>query len=209
MSRLRANAGYTLLEVSMVVGLMSVLFLITGSVMIRGMQVVAMQDAYADVSDALRVSALTVTNEICDAVLDDIPGNSLVSGLVIEGKEGTSVAFQRPLTLDGLKATGRITLRTRNEDSNGNLLLDKGEDADLNGTLDRVLERLEDIDGDGKYESPGEQRILARNVDAVYFSREVGSRQLGVTVVARAAIHVQGAERFVEKSHNFTAFVRN
>lgn len=207
--RHRDSGGYTLLEISIVLGLLSAVFLMTGTVMIRGMQVVAMQDAYADVSDALRFSALAVSNEVCDAVLDDLPGNTLVKGLTIDGKEGNLLTFQRPLTLDGLKATGRITLTVRNEDLNGNLTLDKGEDADKNGMLDRVLERLEDLDGDGRYDSPGERRVLARDIDAMTFSRDAGSRKISVTVVARSGIHARGAQREVSKQHTFTAFVRN
>jgi len=203
------TGGYTLLEISIVVALLASVFLMTGTVMIRGMQVVAMQDAYADISDALRFAAMSVTNEVCDAVLDNLPGNTSVKGLTIEGKEATQLNFQRPISLDGLKATGVISIAVRNEDLNGDLELDKGEDADKNGALDRVLERLEDLDGDGNYNSPGERKVLARDIDAVYFARDPGSRQINVTVVARSGIHAQGAVRLVEKKHSFTAFVRN
>lgn len=205
----KAIRGYTLLELSIVVGMTTVLGAISGTVMIRGLQVVGIQNAYADVSDAMRTTALTLSNELAQGVLNDIPGNALLKGLSINPKTADSITFQLPLALDGLKASPPITIRVRNEDTNGNLSLDEEEDLDKNGTLDRVLERLEDQNGDGVYDQPGETRVLARNIDSISFKQDPGSRQIHVTVLARSAMHIIGKARTVEKSHEFTIYIKN
>lgn len=205
----RGIAGYTLLEISIAVSMVTVLGLISGTVMIRGLQVVGTQAAYADVSEALRTAALTLNNELGDAVLEAVPGSSVLKGLVLDPASPGVIAFQRPLALDGLKASPQIQLRVRNEDANGNLQLDDGEDKDKSRTLDRVLERLEDLNGDGLYDQPGEVRVLARNIDAIQFSLDPGSRQIRATVAARKAITIAGKPRIVEKSHDISVFVRN
>lgn len=205
----RANKGYTLLELSIVVGMTTVLGVISGTVMIRGLQVVGIQNAYADVSDAMRTAALSLSNELALGVLNDIPGNALLKGLKIDPKAADSITFQLPLALDGLKASRSITVRVRNEDVNGNLIMDDDEDTNKNGILDRVLERLEDINGDGLYDQPGETRVLASNIDKVSFQQDPGSRQIHVTVLARSAMRIVGKTRTVEKSHEFTVYVKN
>lgn len=206
---MKHNAGYTLLEMSIVLGLVSALFLMSGTVMIKGMQVVATQNAFADVSEALRMSSLTLTSELASAVLDDVPGVNTVKGLSIGGTKADSLVFQRPLGLDGLTFSSPVTLRVRNEDTNGNLTLDTGEDLDKNGVLDRVLERTEDTNGDGKFDQPGETRILARNIDSATFDRQPGSHKITVTVNARSSMKIGATARTLAKQAQFTVFVRN
>ena len=207
--RTKSNKGYTLLELSIVVGMTTVLGVISGTVMIRGMQVVGIQNAYADVSEAMRTSALTLSNELSLGVLNDIPGNALLKGLLIDPKAASSITYQVPLALDGLKASPAITVRVRNEDTNKNLILDDDEDVDKNGVLDRVLERVEDLDGDGTYDQPGETRVLARNVDSITFRKDPGSRRIHVTIMARSAMRIGDKSRTVEKEHEFSVFIKN
>lgn len=205
----RGNRGYTLLEVSIVVALMSGLFLMSANVMIRSLQVVATQNVYADVSEALRTVSLATANELTAAILDDLPGKNIVKGLSIPGGSASTVTFQRPLDLGALSFTNPTILRVRNEDANGNLKLDKGEDLDGNGILDRVYECVEDKNNDGKYTAVGETRILARNVDSITFKRAAGSHKITATVTARSGMNVAGVSRILQKQHEFTVFVRN
>ncbi len=97
-----------------------------------------------------------------------------------------------PDTLNGLNWTTPITIRLRNEDLNGDLLLSGGEDANANGALDRVIERLQDGIGglppNGFFTDPGETRTIANNINGLTFQLgNVGgapTNQLNVTITS-------------------------
>lgn len=81
-----------------------------------------------------------------------------------------------PDTLNGLLWTTPITIRLRNEDTDGDLVLDVGEDANGNGRLDRVIERIQD----------DQTLIIANDVIALNFTLEsIQSRLLDVAITTQ------------------------
>jgi prepilin-type N-terminal cleavage/methylation domain-containing protein len=189
------SRGLTLLEISIVMALMTVIMLVTAVVLVRSARTWREQERFVEVSATLRQAALVLQRELAVAALDHRPG-------------GSRVTFQRPLSMDGAEWTRPITFRLRNEDKNANLALDGDEDEDSNGLLDRVLERVEDVNGDGDYDDVTETKVLCRNLDGLIFDRENNSRTLNVTLIARTRLRSE-ARVPDEIRHTFTVFVRN
>lgn len=207
-SRSQNRHGFTLVETMITITLLSAMFAITGTVMVRMAGSWRAQQAYTQVTGALRDATLALSSEIEAAAFED---NSTIAppikGLSLD-KSGTSVSYQVPLSLDGKTWSNVIVIRLRSEDRNMNLQLDKGEDEDGNGFLDRVIERLEDLDGDGAYKSPGETRILAKGIDKLTFKREENSRKISVIVTSRYP-DLGKAKHVLAEEQTFSVVVRN
>jgi prepilin-type N-terminal cleavage/methylation domain-containing protein len=200
--------GFTLVETIITTGLLGVMFVITGTVLVRTVGAWRMQEAYTQVSAGLRDATLAISQELeAAATEDDSTLNPPVKGIAVAA-DGKSVTYQVPSSLDGKTWSKPIQIRLRTEDSNLNLTLDSKEDLDGNGFLDRVIERLEDLDGNGDYSSPGETRIMARGIDSLSFVREKGSRKMAVTVAARYA-DLSAVKRTQSAKSEFTVVVRN
>lgn len=196
------KSGFTLLEIMVVVALLSVLLLTVGTVWLNAFSVWEVQDDFALTNAALRDSSSTIADEVRLSTRFDLPSAlPPVIGLTVEGDPPTSVTFQKPLTPDGLQWTVPITFRLYNEDVNGDLRLDASEDLNQNGLLDRVIERLEDKDGNGVYDAPGEARIVARGIDNLVFT--LNGDKLDMIITARR----KSDRRNVLQEHSFNSSI--
>ena len=166
----------TLMEMAVVMAVMVIFLALVSNVYLTLMRNWAMESSYVVLSSAVRNAISATCEELALTTLSDNDSVAPpVRGLRIEGDESSSVVFQKPLVADGSQWSNPITIRLRNEDSDGDLRLDAGEDVDLNGILDRVVERLVDLNGDDDFDDIGEVRVLARDIDTLIFSLS-GSR---------------------------------
>jgi prepilin-type N-terminal cleavage/methylation domain-containing protein len=202
------SRGLTLLEISIVMALMTVIMLVTAVVLVRSARTWREQERFVEVSATLRQAALVLQRELAEAALKEKDDYKVKVAALDHRPGGSRVTFQRPLSMDGAEWTRPITFRLRNEDKNANLALDGDEDEDSNGLLDRVLERVEDVNGDGDYDDVTETKVLCRNLDGLIFDRENNSRTLNVTLIARTRLRSE-ARVPDEIRHTFTVFVRN
>lgn len=168
--KMKRNDGFTLIELMIVIAIFSILMLAVGGIYMSNFNAWRVEENIVAVNMALRTVETQLHQELVEATFtDDVTLNTAALTVGV----GTTT-FQRPITVDGLTWTNPVTIRLRNEDLNGNLLLDVGEDVDGNGVLDRVVERL--VDGvfggvqDGDFTDPGETRLLARGVDGLVFN---------------------------------------
>ncbi|MBI1320105.1 MAG: prepilin-type N-terminal cleavage/methylation domain-containing protein [Candidatus Hydrogenedens sp.] len=175
--------GYTLLETMVVVAVMGGIFAITGTVLVRSAKVWHAEETFAAVSNGMRDAAMAISRDLQFARLEaDLTQTPPVIGVTL-GKG--DIQFQMPQSADGNAWSPVVMFRLNNEDKNGNLRLDSGEDLDQDGILDRCIERVQDIDGDGKYEGDGEVRVVARGIDRLSFQQEPGSTLIEVAIEAR------------------------
>jgi len=176
--------GFSLVEITVVVALVSILALLVGTVWIGALNVWEVQETEAQVNESLRQATSLIADELRQASLEAVPSvTPAVAGLVV-GSARDSVTFQRPLDAAGETWSSPVTIQWYSEDVNGNLLLDGDEDSNGNGALDRVIERRQDLNGDGEIAGPGEVQILARNVDQFVVTLE--GRTLELELLARA-----------------------
>ena len=208
MNEPRRNKGYTLIEMMVTSALLTGMFAITGTVLVRTVQAWRMQEAYTGVTAGLRDATLAITQELESAALkDDSSLSPPVKGLTVS-PDTISVTYQVPMSLDGTTWSNPITIRLRTEDKNLNLKMDGKEDEDGNGFLDRVIERLEDLNGDKEYTKEGETRILARGIDRLTFAKSKDGSKIDVTVAARFA-DLSNVQRTLSEENVFTVAVRN
>ncbi len=192
--------GFTLIELIMVMGILSVVMVMSLGILINTQNVWDAEKSYMALNTALRDSSWQISEELSVAALNNHESmDPIVEGLSIEGDPPSSITFQKPLVSDQTEWSGAITIRLRNEDMDDDLILDSGEDVDGNGVLDRVVERLEDLDGSGDFEGPGETRVLARNMDSMIF--QLVDEELIVSLVARSVGKRQ--KHYYEYSQSF------
>lgn len=112
----------------------------------------------------------------------------------------TEIVFQTPEDDTALRWTNPIRFRFYNEDTNGNGLLDSGEDTDGDRSLSRRILRLEDKNGDGDTNDAGERTVVAgaNNLSNVQFA--INNNVVTVTLVSR---QFQG----MDKTHPIEATV--
>ncbi|MFM1921678.1 MAG: hypothetical protein RLZZ303_3312 [Candidatus Hydrogenedentota bacterium] len=206
--RVSKSPGFTLIETLITVAILGGIFAITGTVMVRSAKAWRAQQAYAQVTGALRDATLAISQELeAAAAIDDSTLTPPIKGASI-GADGRSISFHTPRSLDGKSWSNLVEIRLRNEDKNGDLKLSGKEDEDGNDYLDRVIERLEDLNGDGEFGGPGETRILARGIDRLSFAREEDSRKVTVLVEARYP-DLGMQSRTLSEEQRFTVVIRN
>ncbi len=205
---MRANLGYTLLEVVVATSVMTGMFLASGTVLVNSVRTWRAAEAYTAATAAVRDASLSIAHELESAsLLGNKALNPPVAGLKL-AKTGDAITFQKPLALSGELWSPPIQIRIRNEDRNGNLKLDGGEDLDKNGVLDRVIELLEDRDGNGDYLGPGETRLLARGVDQLAFKLDAPRATIVLELVARFP-RFPGSPDAIEHRHQLPIRIRN
>jgi hypothetical protein len=184
------------------------------------MRALEVEENYASVSASLRDAELQLTRELSESTLRDIsssvpPVVALALDISEEEEEeleegevptSASVTFQLPRSLDGVVWSTPITISARNEDLDGDLLLDSDEDTDGNGVLDRVIERMEDLNDDGDFTDPGETRVLVRKVD--FLTMQLNENLLSITVNC-TELAQNGSETIIQSSLNFTIPITN
>ena len=107
------------------------------------------------------------------------------------------LVFQVPLDGTRLLWSSPIRFRYINEDTNGNAALDPGEDVDGDGALTRRIVRMQDINGDGDEDDPGEQRPLAaaNDLSDVQFALDADHSLLTIRLEASARTSGRRMER--------------
>ncbi len=181
----KSTPGFSLVEVMMVGAILAVVLMMATMVWVNSLNLWEAEQSYAAVSAGLRSTAWAMSQELAAAVASGRESlDPPVAGLSIVPEPNVAVVFQKPLVSDETQWSGLITIRHRNEDVDGNLKLDEGEDVDGNGVADRVVERLEDLNGDGNFEGPGETLVLGRDIDVM--AVELVGSQLQVTLTGRA-----------------------
>ena len=133
--------------------------------------------AVRDVTQIMRAELETAASNIdlipfgvdqIEVTLDGAP--------VAAGANGNEVTFRVPTADDADENAASwsvpITYRYDTEDTNGNSVLDNGEDDNDDDRLDRWITRLQDLNGDGDNDDGGETRIIGGtgSVSAMAFS---------------------------------------
>ena len=193
----------------MATAVLTVMFTVTSAVIVSTAKSWRAAEAYASVTRGQRDTALAIGQHLEQAKYEpDLTASPPVNGVSIS-ESGEEIRFHLPASADGKTWSSEIRIRLRNEDQNGNLVNDLGEDYDRNGVLDRVVERLENLDDDEKsFSGPGETRVLARGVSGLNFNMEPGSRWVNVAVTAEAR-DLGRAGAIVSEVSRFRVLVRN
>ena len=184
------NSGFTLLELTVSTAVLAIVGLLAYLAATTSAQSAASADALMVSQDNVRSVMLAVSREVQLAYKDDdlsiLPE---VRGL--ETPAPGEVLFQVPRPDANPAVSTPIRYRWVDEDLNTNSLLDDEEDVDGDGRLTRCLVRLEDLDGDGLFASPGERRIIgsANNISGVQFARNGDT--LTITLAARRHGHAE------------------
>lgn len=155
--------GFTMLELTITMGLLSVVSLLmfvavwatTQSVEVAEAKTVS-QGGARDVLSAIQRDIELAARADDDTVNPPIAGfrivNNPVAGSPVE------IVFQRPLNGGGWSAPVRY--RHMDEDANGNAHMDAGEDLDGDGILQRCVLRVRDLNDDGDFADDGEQAVV-------------------------------------------------
>lgn len=194
--------GFTLVEILVVAALLAAMSLLGLTALRSSGTSLSLSRAQALVQQDVRAVLSEMARELemaAKTTRDDLPG---VEGLRIGSPETANttaedvdltiireLVFQRPSDGDPNVWTAPITYRFINEDTNKNGLLDSNEsDLDFNDRATSVVERLEDRNGDGLYDGPGERRVIgsAQSVTDVLFSFD--GDMLTVAVEATRAV---------------------
>jgi prepilin-type N-terminal cleavage/methylation domain-containing protein len=173
------NKGFTLLEVTIVMALMTIFGLLAFVAVTSTTEISAVADSQTQVQSDLRQVVMLMTEEL--QLASKTPNNALTPPLQavrvnrdINPNSPVEIVFQRPLDGSGTNWSQPIRFRFFTEDLNNNAILDPGEDIDGDGVLSRRILRLEDRNGDGAFDGPGEtvQVGTANNLAEVDFQIE-------------------------------------
>ncbi|NUM54386.1 MAG: prepilin-type N-terminal cleavage/methylation domain-containing protein [Candidatus Hydrogenedentes bacterium] len=168
--------GFTLMELMMVVAILAVISVLGIAALQTSGTALATASTKSLVQDNLRDVVASMKREL--QLASKTPDDSLLPPLQAVAVNAnpapncaTEIVFQTPTDNTALRWTDPIRFRYYNEDANGNGILDAGEDSDGDGTLSRRILRLEDLDGDGDTNDPGEQTVVAgaNNISDVQF----------------------------------------
>jgi prepilin-type N-terminal cleavage/methylation domain-containing protein len=160
------------------------------------------RDTFPEIAREIEVAARLVTAD----TVPGLDGVQVFNDGVQMGTDqpGDMVRFQIPLDNSGANWSTPIRYRFVNEDTNGNGLLDAGEDTvsdtdptqdgNGDGKLTRWIVREQDLDGDGAFDSLGERRVLggANELQTVLFSLNATGDLLNMTLASQQAINNTG-----------------
>lgn len=186
---MRTNAGLTLLELIIVVALMSIFGLLAFVAVTSATEATVLADAKTQTQSDLRQVVMQISDEL--QLASKTPNNALTPPLQavrinrdMDANSPVEIVFQVPLDGSGTNWSRPVRFRHFTEDLNNNALLDPGEDVDGDGVLSRRVLRLEDLNGDGTFDGPGEtvQVGSANNIAELDFAID-GDR---VTITATA-----------------------
>lgn len=185
--------GFTLTEVIVAVGLLSIIALLGFMAMTSSASSVNVAKARHDVQASLSNVMMEITAELQLAAKTPDPSLSPpleAPAIVLDPGPVSPVelVFQIPADGSGRNWSAPVRLRYVNEDVNGNLRLDPGEDLDGDGVLSRRLVRIQDANGDGDTADPGEMRTLgaANNIANCQFA--IDGNVVTVTLSASSLI---------------------
>lgn len=157
--------GFTLLELLVTVGLLSIVGLLGFVAMASSGQAMQVAETAGRIQNDLRETMMLMNEEIQLAakIGDDSLDPPLFPVTIVANPVPSSpveVRFQIPTGNSGRRWSQVIRYRFVNEDVNGNSWLDAGEDLDADRQLTRRIVRIQDINGDGDTTDPGESRPL-------------------------------------------------
>jgi prepilin-type N-terminal cleavage/methylation domain-containing protein len=145
---MRPNAGFTLLEMTIAVALLSVVSLLSYLAIQSGAETSVVAAAKEEVAAGLRDTLIEVTKEARQAytarTTESAPKHAPEEAQSIKLiSSGKGISFYIPLKTNHPKpdALGPIIIEFENEDANGNGKLDSGEDKNGDGVLTRRLVR--------------------------------------------------------------------
>lgn len=145
---MRNTAGFTLLEMSIAVAILSVVSLLSFLAIQSGAETSAVAAAKEEVAAGLRQTLLDLTQEVRQAYTDrtvaSAPRHAPVNAASITvTNTGKGLSFYVPTKSNTPQpaAAGPITITFENEDANANGKLDTGEDKNGDGVLTRRLVR--------------------------------------------------------------------
>jgi prepilin-type N-terminal cleavage/methylation domain-containing protein len=194
--------GFTLTEILIVAALMSVISLLGLTALRASGTSLKLTQAQALAQEDVRAVLTEMTRELEMAVKHVREDAPAVTGLEIRLAEPSpldardadarvvrELVFCRA-TLDPLAPwSGPITYQFINEDTNRNGLLDGAEnDLDLNRRPTSIILRLEDLNGDGAFDGPGETRIVGAAQSITDLSFAYDGTVLTITVEATRVV---------------------
>ena len=158
--------GFTLVELTIsmsILGLIAVLSFLAlqsaGAAMAASSVKAGVQDNLRDVMSAVRTEVQLAAKASDNTLVPAL--TKIAINAAPAPKCPTEIVFQRPRNASGKLWTSAIRFRYYNEDTNGNALLDPGEDTDGDKVLSRRIQRIQDVNGDGDTADPGEVRSSA------------------------------------------------
>lgn len=162
--------GFTMLELTVSMGILSVVALL-GMVAVRASaSTVATTEALSQVQSCVRDTMRVLQNELQMSAKRSNP--SLTPPLQTAQINANPAAgapvelvFQTPVDLSGQRWSRTVRYRFIYEDANNNNRLDPNEDTDRNGVLTRCILRMQDRNGDGDTADPGEAAPIGGSND--------------------------------------------
>jgi prepilin-type N-terminal cleavage/methylation domain-containing protein len=164
----RKNTGFSLLEMSISMAILSIISLLGFIVLQSSTESAAIATGKNKVQSDLRDVMQLLTSEVREAytrrTIDAMIAPDETEAIQVS-EDGESITWQTPVPVDGpgmVTVSAPITVFFENEDENGNALLDDGEDTNQDGVLTRRLVRVQD----------GTETTLAaaNNISAVQFA---------------------------------------
>ena len=187
------RTGFTLLELTIAMALLAIVAVLGFVATASSSESANVAKAVADVQSEARdlMTAITQELQLAGKNSDASTVPPLQAVAVVDNPAPQSpveIVFQVPVDTTGRNWSTPIRLRFINEDANNNAVLDPGEDLDGDGLLTRRLVRLQDLDGDGQFASPGEQLPLGASNDISNVQFVVNNDVVNVTVTASKRI---------------------
>jgi prepilin-type N-terminal cleavage/methylation domain-containing protein len=162
--------GFTLLELMVTTGIIVIIGGLALTAMVSSNESVQAATTASLVQSNVRETLLLMNEELqlASKVTDDSlnpPLNAVTINQNPAPNSPVEIVFQVPRTGSGRNWSRPIRYRYINEDANDNNLLDDGEDTNGDGALTRRIFRLQDLNGDGDFDDPGESRPLGTSND--------------------------------------------
>ena len=196
------ECGFTLVELMISMALLTVIGTLSfvaieaaTSASVLAMAQDRVQSSVRDAMNAITTEAETAAKQSNNSLVPPLQTIEIVNapapGCPVE------LVFQVPLDGTRLLWSSPIRFRYINEDTNGNAALDPGEDVDGDGALTRRIVRMQDINGDGDEDDPGEQRPLAaaNDLSDVQFALDADHSLLTIRLEASALTSGRRMER--------------
>ncbi|HIB53288.1 MAG TPA: prepilin-type N-terminal cleavage/methylation domain-containing protein [Nitrospirales bacterium] len=181
--------GFTLIELSVSMGLLAVIAVLAFTALGGAARTVSTSNAWSDSITNVHQILMTMTSELEMASTDENPVLNVVAiAVTLDGEPvaagipGNEVTFQIPVDAQGTVWSQPILFRYITEDDNGNGLLDSGEDDDGDDVLSRRIIRVDTSDGSTTVIGS------ANNVSNVTFQLDAAGDALTIALQANTAI---------------------
>lgn len=184
------SRGFSLMELIISMGILTIVCLLSFVALQSTTAALATSNSKTEVSNNLRDAMSAIRGELQLAAKN--ADSTLIPALVATTINAnpatlcpTEIVFQKPRNSTGKLWTTPIRFRYYNEDVNGNGVLDNGEDVDADHTLSRRILRIEDKNGDGDTNDPGERITLGGANDLSNVTFALANNVVTVTLTSR------------------------